>query len=132
MKIKITCKRVLGVMVGILPFVVVFCRFLGWGLMGGKAAVLGFVLFGVGGVISIVNFYLSFLRYWVHVLLRGKDVEYRWVSGIPLFGFLTVVGVLLIPQSLWVGLLALLFLVIDTGGIQWFVLSTWKDDSFWG
>ena len=117
---------------GIVPLAaVLLCGFYGWRLNGGKSAVLGYVLFAVGGFISVMNFYLSFLRYPVYRLLKGKNAEYHWVSGIPLFGILSVVGLVCIPRYTWLSVLAFLFLILDTGGIPWFVISAWKDESLW-
>jgi hypothetical protein len=42
----------------------------------------------LGGVISVLNFYLSWLRYPLYRLRGGKRESYRFVSGIPLFGSL--------------------------------------------
>jgi hypothetical protein len=81
--------------------------------------VFGYILFALGALISCLNFYLSFLRYPLYRLL-GR--EYRWESGLPLFGSLfLVVAVVLLRESpgfFWGGLaLALL----DTGGLHWFL-----------
>ncbi|MFQ5804069.1 MAG: hypothetical protein ACE5JQ_14355 [Candidatus Methylomirabilales bacterium] len=83
---------------------------------------LGYVSLIVGGFSCALNFYLSFLRYPLHKLRRGGDVEYRWVSGIP------VVGSLLVLMSLaslhletWLLYAALILMLVDTGGIHWFL-----------
>ncbi len=92
---------------------------------------LGYSLFVLGGLGSIINFYLSFLRYPIHRLRHGKDAKYQWVSGMPLFDALLVLGLLLLPKNLWLCGLAFLLLCVNTGGILWFVIFTWKDDSLW-
>ncbi len=125
-------RRLLGIIIGAVPFIVVlFCSFSEWRLNFGMLTVFGYCLFGFGGFISIGNFYFSFLRYPIHRLRHGKDAKYQWVSGIPLMGILSVVGLIHLPKSLWLNVLAFLFLCIDTGGIQWFVICTWKADSMW-
>lgn len=45
--------------------------------------VFGYALFGLGAVISVANFYNSFLRQSVHRLLNR---EYHWASSLPLVG----------------------------------------------
>ena len=78
--------------------------------------------FALGALLCIINFYLSFLRYPLH-LLRGLPREsYRWSSGIPLFGSLFV-ALSLFGLHARPGMLpaALGLIAIDTGGIHWFV-----------
>lgn len=124
----LSLRRLFGIMLGATPFLTVLCfSFVDWRL----ELTIGYFVFAFGGFLCMVNFYLSFLRYPIHRLFGGKDAEYQWVSGIPLFGILSVLGLVMIPKSGWLSLLALLFLLIDTGGIQWFVIATWKDDSLW-
>jgi len=117
---------------GTAPFAaVLFCSLSAWRVGAGKATILGDSLFALGGLASLVNFYLHVLRYPLHRLRHGKDAEYRWISGIPLFGILSVVGLAFVPKSIWLNMLAFVFLCADLGGIQWFVVFTWKDDSLW-
>jgi hypothetical protein len=149
MRNMLSLRRLLGVIIGSAPFVVVLLYSLSacdykegeipmlgytlWKLDYGiiKTTTLGYSLFALGGLISVTNFYLHILRYPIHRLRHGKDAKYKWVSGIPLLGCLSVVGLLSLPKSLWLSVLAFLFLCIDVGGIQWFVIFTWKDDSLW-
>lgn len=79
-------------------------------------------IFGLGGFISILNFYLSFIRYPLHCLLSLKD-DYKNISGYPMLG--TVLNVISII-GFWgtkMALLATVFLFIDTGGFLWFAYS---------
>jgi len=83
---------------------------------------LSWTAFVVGAFLCITNFYLSFLSYPLH-RLRGLPREsYRWNSGIPLFGSLLVglslLGLYPLPCMLPA---AIALIVIDTGGIHWFV-----------
>lgn len=87
-------------------------------------AILAWTAFVVGGLLCLTNFYLSFLRYPLH-RLRGLSREsYCWVSGMPLFGSLFV-GLSLVDLHSLRGMLpvAIMLIVIDTGGIHWFVGS---------
>lgn len=81
------------------------------------------ILLSVGVFISVINFYLSYLRYPLHVIRGGGKDDYKWVSGFPLAGTLFIVLALVLdglerPIILYVGLFALL---IDTGGVIWLI-----------
>jgi len=83
---------------------------------------LAWVAFVLGALVCLTNFYLSFLRYPFH-RLRGLPKEsYRWISGIPLLGSVFV-GLALLDLHPLPGMLpaAIALIVIDTGGIHWFV-----------
>ncbi len=73
-----------------------------------------------GGLLCCLNFYLSFLRYPVHRLTGKKKEEYKWVSGIPVFGSLFVaLSLLALWQTPWVLVMSIILILIDTGGIHW-------------
>jgi len=80
----------------------------------------GIVLFALGGIITLNNICLSFVRYPIHRARGGDRETYRWVSGIPLFGSLLLwisIGLLPSPALKWTaGILS----IFDTGGIHWF------------
>jgi hypothetical protein len=87
-------------------------------------ATLSWFVFGLGALICLLNFYLSFLRYPIH-RMRGLPREsFRWSSGFPLIGSLFVVLSLIglhaqtdiLPASI-------VLIAIDTGGIHWFAGS---------
>lgn len=79
-------------------------------------------IFVLGGLISSLNFYLSFLRYPLHRMRGGKSEGYRWVSGIPLLGsFFVAVSLLRFWQSPWLFAMAVVLILIDTGGFHWFL-----------
>jgi hypothetical protein len=57
---------------------------------------------------------------------------YRHVSGIPGLG--TIFAILACAVGFGsdvAAMLALAALVLDTGGLPWFVWATWSDKSFW-
>jgi hypothetical protein len=127
----IVFKKMIGLLLGLLPFAIVIILSVYDGrLFKAKAAIVGYVLYVLGGFISCINFYSSFLRYYVYKL-TGKMDKYRFESGIPLFGFLAVIGMLFMPKSFLINFLVFIFLIIDTGGIQWFVVCTWRDKVLW-
>ncbi len=57
---------------------------------------LSLALLSFGGCISILNFYLSFLRYPLHVLRGGNKDNFQWVSGFPLVGTVFLLAALLL------------------------------------
>jgi hypothetical protein len=76
-------------------------------------------LFGTG--IACLNFYLSFLAESLHAWW-GKD--YRYVSGIPLFGSIAIASaILLLWNNAVVFWLGILFIAIDTGGLHWYPIA---------
>ena len=78
-------------------------------------------LFGLGGIVCCLNFYLSFLRYPVYRLTGGKPEEYRWISGFPLIGSLFVaVSLFRFWDTPWLLATAIILILIDTGGIHWY------------
>lgn len=87
--------------------------------------ILAFFLCGLGAFITTINFYLSFLRFPLHLLRGGTRASYRWTSAIPLVGSMSLwIGAALIHRSspvlMW---LAIAVSVLDTGGLHWFVAS---------
>lgn len=82
--------------------------------------ILAFVLFALGGLICLLNFYLSFVRYPLH-RLRGRPADtYHWVSGFPLVGtvFVAVALALGLRDGAWL-IASLVLIALDTGGPLW-------------
>ncbi|MBA7534308.1 hypothetical protein ES705_26554 [subsurface metagenome] len=86
--------------------------------------IIAYILFSLGGFFCILNFYLSFLRYPLYRLSGGDKKEYKWVSGAPLLGSLFV-GFSLLPHydTKWMLILGSIFILIDTGGLHWFLAT---------
>ena len=83
--------------------------------------VLAWVALLVGGLVSALNFYLSFCRYPLHRFRGGSRESYRWVSGFPLVGSLLVaLSIVRFYDAPWIFAIALALIAIDTGGIHWF------------
>lgn len=87
-------------------------------------ATLIWILFGLGALLSVTNLYLSFLRHPLHRLRGLPEESYYRVSGFPLFGSLfialSLIGLRDIPAMIPV---AIVLMLIDTGGIHWFIGS---------
>ncbi len=80
---------------------------------------LGYLAFALGASLSLLNFYLSFVRV---PLLRLLGRSPRFVSGFPLVGsLLLVVSAALLWSERWLALSALALVVLDTGGLHWFL-----------
>jgi len=125
-------RRTIGILIAICPFaIVILLTIYDWRLHRGQSAGLGYTLLVLGGLASITNFYLQVLRYPIHCLIHGKDKEYKWESGIPLVGGLSVLGFLFIPKAIWLSILVFVLICIDFCGLHYFVIFTWKDDSLW-
>jgi hypothetical protein len=76
--------------------------------------------------------YLSFLRYPLFILFGRKKEDYRWVSGVPLFGNLAILlGLWHCSPNIWLSVGALLAIAADTAGLPWFIACVWRDKSFW-
>ncbi|MBN2446756.1 MAG: hypothetical protein JXO22_08520 [Phycisphaerae bacterium] len=89
---------------------------------------IGYILLALGGFLCLLNFYLSALRYPIHVLRGGTRESYRYVSGIPLFASLIVA--ISLPWGwgiMWWRAVGLILIAIDTGGLHMFIaIMTWQ------
>ena len=87
--------------------------------------VAAYVLAILGCLITAFNFYCSVLRYLWFVLRRKKD-DYKWVSGIPIYGslflWLAAAG-LAVAGARTLALLALCLTIFDNGGLRWFAVA---------
>lgn len=78
------------------------------------------------------NVYTSWLRPWLYWRRHGSMEGYQHISGYPLIGNLFAVSALLVCfGNPWIAALGLATIAADTGGVPWFVLSTWRDRSLW-
>lgn len=83
--------------------------------------VFAWLMFIAGGFVCGLNFYLSFLRYPVHRLLRLPKESFQWVSGAPLVGSVLVAISLLVLHSItWILVTGVVLILIDTGGVHWY------------
>ena len=125
-------RRGLGVLLFLLPFGLIASS-----LSGRLFSVnMGHILFieasvalmGMALLLSSLNLYLAYIR----PARFGHRPDYRNVSGIPLIGTLLVIaGTVVGWSSVVPALLGLVALLLDTGGLPWFIVGTWCDRSFW-
>jgi hypothetical protein len=96
------------------------------------ATAVGIILFCLGAIGTLANFWLSFLDYPLYRLRGGSPADYHRMSGLPFLasGFLWISMPLLSrqPAFMWGALLLSLF---DTAGIHWMVgdelYRLWRD-----
>jgi hypothetical protein len=94
--------------------------------------VVAFALVLASCLVAGLNFYLAFLRFRLWMWRHKTQEGYRFVSALPIVGtLLQVAGCTVGFGSLLVGLLGLAAALLDTGGLPWFAVATWKDSSFW-
>ena len=84
-------------------------------------------------IFACINFYYSFFRpLWQFHVLRTPKEKYKHISGIPLIGSLLVLlGGIFSFGAMGTAIFGLIVYAIDTGGIIWFIINTWKDHSLW-
>jgi hypothetical protein len=89
------------------------------------------MVFGLGAVVCLVNFYLSWLRYPLHRARGASRETYRWVSGVPLVGSALVIATWALwlrhDHSLLLDVASWVLALVDTGGIHWFLLVMASD-----
>jgi hypothetical protein len=92
-----------------------------------------YLLFGFGLFVAGLNVYTSWVRAFLHKILNGDLEDYKFVSGIPILGNVAALVALWHCGNSWVTIaIVITILVLDTGGMPWFVIATWRDDSLWG
>ena len=83
-----------------------------------------YLLLGFGCFLSLLNFYLSFLRYPVFRLRGGETADYRWMSGYPLVGSILVLVCLpFVFDNAWLFWFGAICSTLDTGGLHWFLVG---------
>lgn len=125
-------RRSLGILICLTPVALLVGSLLSASRTAPIGHSLGSVLIGLGIATAGLNFYLSFIRGLVHRLRHGSLEGYRHVSGIPLIGTLFVVAGGIAGFG-WrdTSIAGLAATALDTGGAPWFLISTWRDASFW-
>ena len=93
---------------------------------------MGFGMVVCAFPVAILNFHLSFVRPALYRWRRGPMEGYRHISGFALFGnLLVVIGGVLGFGDWRAASAGLVALALDTGGLPWFLFTTWHDHSLW-
>ena len=91
-----------------------------------------FYIFILGAIGALLNFHLSWTRPLLYKLRYGSMESYKFVSGLPLIPTVMVVfSAIYLTPLIWPCIVATALLLLDTAGPVWFLIGTWKDDSFW-
>jgi len=93
---------------------------------------IGITLALLACLLALLNFNLSFIRPWIYCRKHKTKEGYKHVSGLPMLGtMLQIIGCMVAFGNPTAGILSLTAGILDTGGLPWFAISTWKDKSFW-
>lgn len=123
-------RRITGVVLATAPLALVSAS-IARGDMPNPSPRLAVGLAGAALAVALFNIWLAFGRplylRWRHPLTRRPRV-----SGIPGVGTVLAVGASVAGFGVLVpALLALLAVILDVGGLPWFVVWTWRDKSLW-
>jgi hypothetical protein len=125
-------RRILGLALGTAPLWLMFAS-MGFGLaVPERPLFAGAGFMAAAMVCAVLNFNLSFVRPRLHFSRHGDMGNYRHVSGFPGIGTaLALLGTLFGFGAIGTAVLGLAVMALDTGGSLWFLVSTWRDRSFW-
>jgi hypothetical protein len=125
-------RRSVGATICILPIAIAVGSIILGAVRGTALTPYGLYIVLLSSAVGVFNFCLSWVRPLLYRLLHGSWEGYHFVSGVPIVGTLiVVVGVLLSFGHVVTASLGLLVLLIDTGGLPWFLAATWRDSSLW-
>jgi hypothetical protein len=125
-------RRSFGVLLAILPFALLLVSLLCGLTRPATSAFEGGGLMAAATAIALLNFHLSFIRPVLYSRRHGSLNGYRHVSGFPLLGTILVcLGALGGFGAIGSALVGMVAYILDTGSLAWFVISTWRDGSFW-
>ncbi len=125
-------RRIIGAAVCVLPIAIAVGSIILGAMRGTALTPYGLFIVLFAAVVGVFNFSLSWVRPLLYRLLHGSLEGYHFVSGIPFVGTpIVVIGVLLSFGDVVTASLGLLVLLMDTGGLPWFLAATWRDSSLW-
>lgn len=88
-------------------------------------------LAGAALAIATLNSWLAFGRP-IYLRWRDPQTKFRNLSGLPVIGNLLAVGASIAGfGTIGPPVAALLAVVLDIGGLPWFVVLTWRDKTLW-
>jgi hypothetical protein len=93
---------------------------------------LGLGLSVAGFLLAGLNFYLAVIRPSLYVWRHGSTGGLRNISGLPMVGTCLVVAGGIVGFCDWrAAVVGVVALVMDFGGLPWFLIATWHDESMW-
>ena len=124
-------RRVLGVLLCFAPVWLIILS-LAWAHAGHirhiRESKYGLGMVVVAIMLGVLNLYLAMIR----PALFQRRPGYRNISGFPVIGTLLVIaGIVCAFGNVPAGILAIVAVLLDTGGLPWFLLWTWHDYSLW-
>ena len=125
-------RRGIGGAICVLPIAIAVASILWWAMRGTAPTPYGLYVVLLAAVVGVFNFWLSWVRPLIYRLIHGSREGYHFVSGVLALGTLLVaVGVVISFGHVVTASLALLVLLLDTGGLPWFLAMTWRDSGLW-
>jgi hypothetical protein len=125
-------RRSLGVLFACVPFFLLILSTMSASSYGTWGKIVGVVFVSAALFVAALNLHLNVVRPWLYQRAHGSMEGFKNVSHLPLFGLLLVLlGGFFGRGSLPCAVLGVVALILDTGGIPWFVVATWRDSSFW-
>ncbi|MDQ8196420.1 hypothetical protein QEH59_18470 [Coraliomargarita sp. SDUM461004] len=123
-------RRSLGVAIALLPFLVVVAS-----LISPWHSPLKLIPIGLG----IVAVTFTALNLWITLILPSIQKKKNESNGtnhstsvFPILGTLFAFGACLVGFGHTTpSILALIAFLLDLGGLPWFIVFTWRDQSFW-
>jgi hypothetical protein len=82
-----------------LPALAIASIWVEWRVAGGDYSSVGYAVFALGALISVANFYVSFVRPNLVRAFASDQSSTRHVSGVPLLGMLTVPALAFVPPN---------------------------------
>jgi hypothetical protein len=84
--------------------------------------------------VGVANAYLAFVRPARYRAAHAGNTDgFRFASGAPVVGTLIAIAASILGRgSVIPAVLSVITLCVDTGGLPWFLVQAWHDDSFWG
>ncbi len=123
-------RRFIGVLVAVAPVALAVVS-LAWRHRQAPLPLAASVLADSAVFFALFNLWLSFGRpmYW---RWRYPAAAYKHASGAPMIGNVLAIAALVAGFGAFsTSLVALVALVIDVGGVPWFVALTWRQQALW-
>ena len=125
-------RRTIGVLICFIPIVLLVSSVI-YSIIGiaqRPFASIGFMIAAL--FVAVFNLYLSFICPWWRYRKHGSLAAIQHASVAPLVGTLLVIlGGIFGFGAIGSAMVGLLAVVLDIGGLPWFLVCTWRDSSVW-